>query len=299
MTNILIEPERIHEWIPGKITLDSKRCAWDGMTLRGYHYPHLKVDIPAMRDYMFVVYKNSTSKMSRRRNGPWQDYRVEPGVISILTRAEESQWKWDRPIDVSHLYLSHSSIANVAAEVFERDIVDIELQDCVRAEDKVLPMLVRMLEAELLSQEIGGPLYVDAIKNQACVHVLRHYSNITFNEVSHGGFSSTQKRLLSEFIEESINSNISMTELANLMQLSVFHFNRKFTKQFGISPHTFVTKKRVDLATKLLSTTSLPIKAISAQCGFSDQSHMTRLLRRFIGLTPAAFRQQKNRNLVL
>lgn len=39
MTNILIEPERIHEWIPGEITLDSKRCAWDGMTLRGYHYP--------------------------------------------------------------------------------------------------------------------------------------------------------------------------------------------------------------------------------------------------------------------
>jgi AraC family transcriptional regulator len=297
MNQALVEPEQIPAWIPGKMTLDSKQQGWDGMTLRGYHYPDLSVDIPAMRDYMFVVYKHGVSKMSRRHNGPWQDYKVEPGVISILTRAEQSQWKWNKPIDVSHLYLSHSSLAKVAENVFDRDIADIHLHDRVRVEDKVLPSLVSRLEDELSSQAIGGDLYIEAIKNQLCVHVLRQYSDVRFKALSAGGFSLPQKRLLNDFIEESISLNISMAELANLVQLSVFHFTRKFSADFGCSPHSFIIKKRLDLALKLLSNSSLPIKVIAAQCGFSDQSHLTRLLRRFTGTTPAAFRQQQKTRL--
>lgn len=55
--NTLVEPDKIQHWIPGKITFDSCRQAWDGMSLRGYQYDDLDVVIPAMRDYMFVVYK--------------------------------------------------------------------------------------------------------------------------------------------------------------------------------------------------------------------------------------------------
>ena len=264
------------------------------MTLRGYHYPQLDVAIPTMRDYMFVVYKGRRSGMSRRSGKAWEKHQVEPGVVSVLTRAQESQWRWDSPIDVSHLYLSHASLASVAGDVFDRDIADIALTDCVRSEDEVLPMLVSQLEKELAMGGFGTQLYVDALKNQACVHILRRYSNVVFNEASHGGFTGAQKRLISDFIEESIGLNISMAELAELVHLSVFHFSRKFSKEFGCSPHAYVIKKRVDLALTLLSTTPLPIKAIASECGFADQSHLTRVIRRFVGTTPAALRRLKN-----
>lgn len=90
--------------------------------------------------------------MSRRRDGPWENHQVEPGVVSILTRAQQSQWKWDSPIDVSHLYLPQDTLASVATEVFDRDIANIELTDCVRAEDSVLPVLVTQLERELITE---------------------------------------------------------------------------------------------------------------------------------------------------
>ena len=291
----LIDPENIQQWVPGKVTFDSDDRTWGGMTLRGYHYPELDVAIPRMRDYMFVVYRGGKSNMGRRRDGPWEEHQVGPGIVSVLTRAEESQWRWDKPIDVSHLYLSHSSIATVASEVFEKDISNIELCDRVRSEDKVLPALVGQLENELIAGELGGQLYVDALKNQACVHVLRRYSNVSFNGASQGHFNQAQKRLLSDFIEQHLEFNISISDLAGLMQMSVFHFGRKFTKDFGCPPHAYVIKKRVDKAVHLLSTTNIPIKVVFAQCGFSDQSHMTRLFRRFVGVTPSVFRKSLSR----
>ena len=291
----LIEPENIQQWIPGEITFDSHAGAWNGVSLRGYHYPELDVEIPQMRDYMFVIYRGmSMSNMGRRRNGPWEEHQVGPGIISVLTRAEESQWRWDKPIDVSHLYLSHSSIEAVASEVFEKDISNIELCDRVRSEDKVLPALVSQLENELMAGEFGGQLYVDSLKNQACIHILRNYSNIVFSEASQGSFNRAQKQLLLDFIDEYLDTNIEINDLAALVQMSVFHFGRKFTKDFGCPPHAYVIKKRVEKAVKLLSTTNVPIKVIFAQCGFSDQSHMTRIFRRLVGVTPAAFRKNQS-----
>jgi AraC family transcriptional regulator len=295
MSDNLVKPNQLPNWIPGKVTFDSEKCDWKGMTVRGYRYSEMSVDIPTMRDYLFVIYKGNAATMSRCCGGPWKDYRVGPGIVSILTRAQESQWRWDKPIDVSHLYLSRDSIASVAGEVFDRDIRDIELSDRVKAEDTVLPSLLKNLENEAASEALGGELYVEALKNQACIHILRQYSNVIFREVSHGGFSPVQKRLLRELIEENIDLNITLAELAAAVQLSVFHFCRKFEKEFGCPPHAFIIKKRVEQATQLLSNTLLPIKVIAAQCGFSDQSHMTRLFRRFVGVPPAVFRKEMTR----
>ena len=290
----LIDPENIQQWVPGEVTFDSQTSALDGMSLRGYHYPELNVNIPRMRDYMFVIYRGrKLSNMGRRRDGPWEEHQVGPGIVSVLTRAEESQWRWDKPIDVSHLYLSHSSIETVASEVFEKDISNIELCDRVRSEDKVLPALVSQLESELVAGEFGGQLYVDSLKNQACIHILRRYSNIIFNEVSLGYFNRSQKHLLVDFIDQYMDTNIAINDLATLVQMSTFHFGRKFTKDFGCPPHAYIIKKRVEKAVQLLSTTNIPIKVIFAQCGFSDQSHMTRIFRRLVGITPAALRKNK------
>ena len=55
-----------------------------------------------MRDFMIVVYKGGVSDMSRRSSEVWTSAGVEPGVVSILTRDEQSQWRWDKSIDVAH-----------------------------------------------------------------------------------------------------------------------------------------------------------------------------------------------------
>lgn len=291
-TSELISPEQLPLWIPGDLTLDSAPMAWEGLTLKGYRYADQDVAIPTMRDFMIVVYKGGAAEMSRRNGGPWQSETVEPGVVSILTRAERSQWRWNRPIDVSHLYLSQASVARVAGEVFGRDLKSVEIYDLVRAKDSVLPTMMAMLERELTEGGLGGSLYVDALKTQLCIHILRRYANIVFREFpSSGRLSPAQCRLVVQYVEENIEQSISLEDLARLTQLTVFTLIRKFRTEFGCPPHVYVMRRRLEHAKKLLARREVPLKVVAASSGFSDQSHMTRFFRRSLDMTPCEYRR--------
>ncbi len=288
----LISPEQIPQWIPGELTLDSAPSSWDGIALKGYRYTDLDVAIPEMRDFMIVIYKRGVAEMSRRSSGQWHSGTVEPGVMSILTRGEQSQWRWDKPIDVSHLYLSQAAVARVAGEVFERDIKDIDIYDQVSAKDPVLPSLVAMLEHELKEEGPGGKCYVEALKIQVCIHLLRRYANIIFREDrAYGRLSSAQCGLLVQYVKENIDQSISLEDLAGLTHLTVFSLIRKFKNEFNCSPHIYVMRQRIEHAKRLLARQDMPLKAIAASSGFSDQSHMTRLFRSSFNMTPTEYRR--------
>lgn len=244
--NSLITPDEVPRWIPGRLTLDSSPLGWEETILKGYRYDSLDVEIPTMRDYMIVVYRSGVAEMSRRSGGPWQSARVEPGVVSVLTRAEQSQWRWDKGINVSHLYLSQSAVARVAGEVFDKDVRDVEMQDMVRSEDPVLPALVSLFENELKCGLVGGQIYVDALKAQLCIHMLRQYAKVVFRDYrNYGRLSRAQCRLVVQYIEEHLDKNISLQDLASLSQLSVFAFMRKFRADFQCAPHAYVLAQRV------------------------------------------------------
>lgn len=287
----LITPDQVPLWIPGTLTMDSASLPWDGMTLKGYEYTAQGVEIPLMRDYMIVRYWNTPAEMCRRSKSPWESAQVGPGKVSILTRAEKSEWRWNGPLRVSHLYLEHEALNNVACDVFERDVKDVEIRDLLSAENSTLSNLIGRLEWELTNEEVGGRLYADLLRNQACIEVLRKYASISYKEnTGYGRFSPTQRRILLEYIEQNIAEDLSLQDLASTVNLSIYYFTKKFRSEFGCTPHFYVIMKRLNHAKRLLRRQDVPIKAVAAEAGFSDQSHMTRLFRRFLSVTPAEFR---------
>jgi AraC family transcriptional regulator len=81
-----------------------------------------------------------------------------------------------------------------------------------------------------------------------------------------------------------------LAELAGVVGLSEFHFARKFRTEFSCPPHAHLMRKRIDRAKAQLARGNIPLKVVAASSGFSDQSHMTRLFRRLLGMTPAEYR---------
>ena len=286
-----IGPEDLPRWVPGELTLDSVALGWNGLRLRGYRYAGSDVPVPALQDYTIVVYRDGVTPMHRRCDGAWRSETCHPGNASLLTRAARSHWRWSKPIEVAHLYLSPHAVADVAAEVFERDIEDIELRDVLKTEDPVLSQLTDALTREVRDGGVGGQLYVDALRTQACVHILRNYANVVFRAPgTRGGLTPAQRHLVQQHIEDNLHRNIGLAELALLAHLSSFHFARKFRSEFGAPPHAYVIHRRLEHARRQLARTSIPLKCIAANCGFADQSHMTRLFRQMLGCTPAEYR---------
>ncbi|MCC8934767.1 helix-turn-helix domain-containing protein [Rhizobium sp. 'Codium 1'] len=87
-----------------------------------------------------------------------------------------------------------------------------------------------------------------------------------------------------------------MDALAAVTRLSVGHFSRAFKVSYGEPPTLYVMRKRVSLAQQLMLTTEEPLCQIAACCGLADQSHLSKLFRRYIGTSPLAWRKQ-NRTL--
>jgi AraC family transcriptional regulator len=288
----LITPDELPVWVPGELTVDSAPLGWEGVRIRGYRYAALDVPIPGMRDYMVVAYKHGATLMNRRCTGDWRNERVARGCVSLLTHAAQSHWRWGEDIEVTHLYLSPETMARVAAEAYDRHVKEVELRDVLRADDPVLVGIAASLAREAQEAGLGGRLYAEALRNHACVHILRRYANVIFREPNRsGGLSHAQCRLLNQYLEENLERNISLAELAGVVQLSVFHFTRKFRTEFGRPPHAYVMSKRIERAKGQLAQRNVPLKVVAASSGFSDQSHMTRLFRRLLGVTPAEYRR--------
>ncbi|WP_306028292.1 helix-turn-helix domain-containing protein [Stappia sp. MMSF_3263] len=289
----VITPEELPQWMDGDLVQDSAPLGWNGLKLKRYHTPPQEVNLPMVCDFAVVAYVNRHALKWRRYDGPWETGRVGPGLVSVLTRAEVSHWRWDSPVEALHVYLPFEAMAATAEAVFERDIEDIQLRNILSAEDPVLTEAAARLASEVGVGGLGGQLYVEALRCQMSVHILRNYAAVAFREhLPNGGLSRPQCRLILEFIEENIGRNISLAELAGVLQLSVFHFSRKFSKEFGCSPYAYVLRKRVEHAKQQLRSGSAPLKVVAADCGFADQSHMTRLFRRFLNVTPAEYRSR-------
>ncbi|MGJ7498058.1 helix-turn-helix domain-containing protein [Variovorax sp. RT4R15] len=292
IVNQLIAPDDVPRWIPGRLTLDSAPVGWEQVTLKGYHYESIDVAIPSMRDYMIVRYKCDDAVVSRRAGGPWRSESVGRGVFSLLTRGESSQWKWDRPVDVTHIYLTQTDLCRVAEDVFERSVRDVGMEDCVRAEDGVLLGVMSAFEAELESGGLGGHLYRSALVDQLCVHLLRRYARAGVRELPLAGrMAEWQRRRLVQYIEDNLDWNFKLDEMAREAGVSVSGLIRKFPAEFGCSPHAYVLRQRLERAQRLLGRpVAMPLKCIATDCGFSDQSHLLRHFKRAFRQTPVEYR---------
>jgi AraC-like DNA-binding protein len=97
-----------------------------------------------------------------------------------------------------------------------------------------------------------------------------------------------------EYLREHFAEEVSLATLADVADLSKFHFNRSFSAATGSPPHLFQTQLRVVRAKTLLRE-GIAIGEVALQVGFADQSHLNRHFRRLTAVTPGQYsRHSKN-----
>jgi AraC family transcriptional regulator len=109
-----------------------------------------------------------------------------------------------------------------------------------------------------------------------------------------GGLAAWQIRRISTYIDVNLNDRVRIAELAAMARLGPSQFRRAFKKCFGVSPHTYLTQRRIRRAQDLMMTTDASISEIALAVGFSDQAHLTTRFHRSVGTTPHAWRRERN-----
>jgi AraC family transcriptional regulator len=83
----------------------------------------------------------------------------------------------------------------------------------------------------------------------------------------------------------------SVAELASRAGVHPLHFARTFRRFQRCSPGEYLRRRRAERAAELILQTRLPLADVAQRSGFSDQSHLTRAMRRYFGATPARLRR--------
>ena len=112
--------------------------------------------------------------MERQCEGAWTKTHCAPGDVSLLTKSQRSHWHWTNEIDVSHVYLSEILVSGICAEVTDRCIADVQLQDVLKSHDPIVTAAVAAITREAQQQALGSALYVEAVATQLVVHLLRN-----------------------------------------------------------------------------------------------------------------------------
>jgi AraC family transcriptional regulator len=288
----LIVPDQLPIWVPGQLTVRSQDREWEGVSVRGYRYGGSDVPVPPMRDYMIVAYRRGSTAMYRRIDHGWSTEHLGPGDVSLLTRAAESHWRWPAGIEVVHVYLTQDELASVCQDMYHREVREVELHDVLKADDPAIHRAAMALAAEAARSQAGSRILVDSLACEIAVHILRRHANISFaGQAADCPLSDAQLRQVRDYVDDHLAESISLQDLASTVAVSRHHFARQFRIATGTTPHEFVLAQRVTRARRLLRRTLLPLREIATECGFADQSHMTRVFRQRLGTTPGEYRR--------
>jgi len=90
------------------------------------------------------------------------------------------------------------------------------------------------------------------------------------------------------FLQAHVSEPIPTVELARMIGLTECHLIRAFHYEFGLPPHAYHLRLRLAVACERLMR-GLAVANVAYECGFADQSHLSRRLKEVYGLTPAAW----------
>jgi AraC family transcriptional regulator len=174
----------------------------------------------------------------------------------------------------------------------EAAFAETELAPRLFFDDPVLRQTALKLEALIESGPSGSRLYAEALGSVLAHELLRLNSGTVQAEpLMRGGLAGWQRRLVAQYIEDNMREQISLAELAELAQLSVFHFSRAFKQSFGMPPHRYHTSQRIERAKILLAKPNQSVTEIALDMGFSDTSSFTATFRKSAGRTPTEYRR--------
>ena len=213
------------------------------------------------------------------------------GDVSLTPAKISSYFRWENDDSCLHIRIASQFIQNVARETIATDPDRLELRLEFQTRDPQLEAIGMMLLAELKQENLGGSLYIESLSNVLAVHLLRQYAAPKSRfMVYESGLSERQILQVVEYVNDHLNQDIKLADLAALLGISQSHLSHRFKQSIGMTPYQYLLQQRIERAKQLLKQSDRSIMDIAFLCGFSSHSHLSKQFRQLTGMSPKAYR---------
>lgn len=200
-----------------------------------------------------------------------------------------------RPPHVSHSAHSYESNRTFNVELLGDRVAQFrevtELESSLTFRNSPLVSLMRRLYNEFWSEEAGASLAAEALALESFVYVVRN--------APHRRHSAPAWLVRSmNIIQERFHSKLTLDDIGHQVGIHPAHLARAFRERYGCTVGEMLRQLRVDHARQRLAGSDESIGDIAVASGFADQSHLTRVFQRVVGVTPAAYRRANRRRYV-
>jgi AraC family transcriptional regulator len=162
--------------------------------------------------------------------------------------------------------------------------------------DDVIYRVGRSIVEVVKQETTAGRMYVETVSTMLAARLLQKYIDAgtpVSAAATQQAFDRARLRRVLDYIESSIQDDMSLDSLAAVAGYSTFHFARKFAQAMGLPPHRYVSRIRLEKAKAELVQGKLPLAEIALNARFSSQASFTRAFRRATGTTPKQYQRRR------
>jgi AraC-like DNA-binding protein len=243
-------------------------------------------------DHCFKLYFPVAGSARIRLNGKW--HTIEPQRYYFICGFHIEQQQCPHLFDVywvhfipTSLGLRHMLLHGPSLFAWPE-----EIYECHRSTLETLPLLFEKPNAKVW--RVAEVCRVHAMLLHLIADYLRENqieSPLQSNEL----FMRIKPSI--DFMNENIHSPLSLADIAARAHLAPTYFHKVFRELFQSTPLAYLTRRRLDVARQLLSSTSLPVKEVAHRVGYDNEFYFSRLFRRHFAMPPRDFKNNFSRHI--
>ncbi len=138
----------------------------------------------------------------------------------------------------------------------------------------------------LMSKNKENKIEIDTAMIEFFEYIIRFHSSQSNEKIVN--ITCTKKELnkaLEYMNDYDKKDEITLSDISEQIGISKYHFIKEFKKYIGITPNQYLQIKKANWTKELLQQ-DIPLSHIAYECGFTDQSYMIKVFKKFYGYTP-------------
>jgi AraC family transcriptional regulator len=285
----------------GRQLASSSGRGWTNMLAERWSHAVGELTPVLTRDTEIDVLLSGDTLVERQGDGLRQTTSGRRGSLWIVPAGMREDFvNVQRPAhDTLHIFLPAKPFADCILQDLDIDPARARLRYETVGYDPFVEEIALAINRELESETSSGRLFIESLGHTLSAYLLHRYSESALNAKPHSdSVRPMDHRRLSrvlEFIDGRIDENFTVADMAAVACMSPAHFARSFKARTGQSPHQFVSRKRLELAERMLLDPYRPMSEIALSTGFSSQSNFSRAFRYVTGMSPGDYRASQTR----